>query len=329
MPRLITPESCRQKSQNRTMIAAEVKHILECLKAALGEVEAAFQRTFDLPTKILLPVNLEKLEVLSKVNEAQNVGRCLVVSFRFPERNVALLIPDHGQIPAWADDPDPTGRSKLATLAQELGILLFPPEWPLQDSTALVVPSGATILGDFMSGETAAVSLPLKMGDRDTSLLILTGRQRANVEGNRTPQNNDKDVPPAEKSPQNFSVGAIERAPRPATGRESDRASLVPLLTRSLLKIKVPVEVILAKTRRPLIEILRMGPGTIIQFDKLCDEPLDLAVNGFVIARGEAVKVGDKFGLRILEMVPPPERCVVLSGRVSQRTGSPAKLSSK
>jgi flagellar motor switch protein FliN/FliY len=61
----------------------------------------------------------------------------------------------------------------------------------------------------------------------------------------------------------------------------------------------VPVTVTLASQRKPIQEIVELGPGSIVKFDKTCDEPLELAVGERVIATGEVVKVGDKFGVRI------------------------------
>jgi flagellar motor switch protein FliN/FliY len=73
----------------------------------------------------------------------------------------------------------------------------------------------------------------------------------------------------------------------------------LPLHARGLLKINVPVTVTLAAQRKPIQEILELGPGSIVKFDKTCDEPLELMVGERVIATGEVVKVGDKFGLRV------------------------------
>jgi flagellar motor switch protein FliN/FliY len=73
----------------------------------------------------------------------------------------------------------------------------------------------------------------------------------------------------------------------------------LPTYARGLLQIMVPVTVTLAAQRKPIQEILELGPGSIVKFDKTCDQPLELAVGDRVIATGEVVKVGDKFGLRI------------------------------
>jgi flagellar motor switch/type III secretory pathway protein FliN len=70
----------------------------------------------------------------------------------------------------------------------------------------------------------------------------------------------------------------------------------------------VPVVVTLAEKRQKLSRIIELGPGAIIQFDKSCEEMLELEVGTRHVALGEAVKVGDKFGLRITAMALPDER---------------------
>ena len=82
----------------------------------------------------------------------------------------------------------------------------------------------------------------------------------------------------------------------------------LPSYSRSLLRIEVPVVVTLATTRLPVSRILDMGPGTIVHFEKSYDSPLTLSVGHCDVAVGDAVKVGDKFGLRISSMVMPEEK---------------------
>jgi flagellar motor switch/type III secretory pathway protein FliN len=82
----------------------------------------------------------------------------------------------------------------------------------------------------------------------------------------------------------------------------------LPTYSRSLLKIRVPLSVTLAEKKQPLGQILEIGPGSILQFEKSCEDMLDLNVSNLAIARGEAVKVGDKFGLRVTSLILPSER---------------------
>lgn len=82
----------------------------------------------------------------------------------------------------------------------------------------------------------------------------------------------------------------------------------LPHYSRSLLRIRVPVIVTLADQRQPVSRIIELKPGSMIQFNKMCDEMLSLQVGNQTIAEGEAVKVGDKFGLRVMSMCMPAEK---------------------
>ena len=88
----------------------------------------------------------------------------------------------------------------------------------------------------------------------------------------------------------------------------------LPGYCRSLLKISVPIMVTLASKKQPISSIVEIVPGSIIQFNKSCEEMLELEVSGRRVALGECVKVGDKFGLRITSVILPDERFVSVSG---------------
>ncbi|MBN2579713.1 MAG: FliM/FliN family flagellar motor switch protein [Pirellulales bacterium] len=93
-----------------------------------------------------------------------------------------------------------------------------------------------------------------------------------------------------------------------------------PGYTKSLLRIRVPVVVTLAEKKQQLDRILELGPGMIVHFNKSCDEMLELAVNNHRIAEGEVVKVGDKFGLRITNIVLPGEHFTAVGKAGNQIT---------
>ena len=65
---------------------------------------------------------------------------------------------------------------------------------------------------------------------------------------------------------------------------------------------KVPVEVVLGSTKESLRDILDYKPGKIIELDKLAGEPCEIRANGAVVGTGEVVVVGEKFGVRIVEL---------------------------
>ncbi|MEZ4598790.1 MAG: flagellar motor switch protein FliN [Syntrophotaleaceae bacterium] len=75
-----------------------------------------------------------------------------------------------------------------------------------------------------------------------------------------------------------------------------------------LLDVPLQVSVEIGRSRILIKDLLQMQEGSIIELDKLAGEPLDLYVNSRLIARGEAVLVKDKYGLRLTDVVSPSER---------------------
>lgn len=73
--------------------------------------------------------------------------------------------------------------------------------------------------------------------------------------------------------------------------------------SRAVLSIETAVSVTLARKNVALDRIINLVPGSMLTFDAHCDEPLTLEAGGHPIARGETVKIGDKFGLRIREII--------------------------
>ncbi len=75
-----------------------------------------------------------------------------------------------------------------------------------------------------------------------------------------------------------------------------------------LLDVPLQVSVEVGRTRMLIKDFLKMKEGGVIELDKMADEPLDLYVNSRLIARGEAVVVNEKFGLRLIDVVSTKER---------------------
>lgn len=68
-------------------------------------------------------------------------------------------------------------------------------------------------------------------------------------------------------------------------------------------EIDVRLTVELGRRNMPLRDILALGENSVVELDRLTDEPLDIMVNGRLIARGEVVAQGNRFAIRILELV--------------------------
>lgn len=75
-----------------------------------------------------------------------------------------------------------------------------------------------------------------------------------------------------------------------------------------LYDVPLQVSVEVGRARILLKDLLQMGEGYVVELDKLAGEPLDLYVNSRLIARGEAVKVGDKFGIKLTEVISQSDR---------------------
>lgn len=75
-----------------------------------------------------------------------------------------------------------------------------------------------------------------------------------------------------------------------------------------LLDVPMHITVELGRTTRMIREVLNLGTGSIIELDKLAGEPVDLLVNGKLIAKGEVVVIDESFGVRVTEIVSPIER---------------------
>jgi flagellar motor switch protein FliN/FliY len=88
--------------------------------------------------------------------------------------------------------------------------------------------------------------------------------------------------------------------------KSSERVSVDNL--RVLENIDVTLTVEVGQTEIKIRDLLRLNEGSVIELDRLAGDPLDILVNGTIIARGEVVMVGERFGIRFSEIVSPEKR---------------------
>jgi flagellar motor switch protein FliN len=77
---------------------------------------------------------------------------------------------------------------------------------------------------------------------------------------------------------------------------------------RVLENIEVQLSVEVGNTEIKIRDLLRLNEGSVIELDRLAGDPLDILVNGTMIAKGEIVMVGERFGVRFTEIVDPEKR---------------------
>lgn len=75
-----------------------------------------------------------------------------------------------------------------------------------------------------------------------------------------------------------------------------------------ILDIPLDVSAELGRTRLLINELLQLGQGSVVELNKLAGEPLEVYVNGKMVARGEAVVINEKFGIRLTDIISPMER---------------------
>ena len=89
---------------------------------------------------------------------------------------------------------------------------------------------------------------------------------------------------------------------------ESNDATLDKKNLDFILDIPLQVTVDLGRTKLLVKDILQLSQGAVVELTKLAGEPLDIFVNSKLVARGEAVVVNEKFGVRLVDIVSPNER---------------------
>lgn len=82
-----------------------------------------------------------------------------------------------------------------------------------------------------------------------------------------------------------------------------------------IMDIPVQLSVELGRTRLTIKNILQLGQGSVVELDGLAGEPMDIFVNGYLIAQGEVVVVDEKYGIRVTDIITPADRIHRLNSR--------------
>lgn len=109
------------------------------------------------------------------------------------------------------------------------------------------------------------------------------------------------------ESGQNMSQSSSESAPFPDLEQGQTKKTISRDLD-FLLDIPLEVSVELGHTTMLINDLLQLGQGSVIELSKLAGEPLEILVNNRLLARGEAVVINEKFGVRITDIISPLER---------------------
>lgn len=287
--------------------------VLAACQASKNEASEALSRALGNP----ITLEVGEAGAYSAAVASEEAGLAIVLKVDL-EAAILLIPASSGLLPAWYAEPDTTGTSKLATLGQELGMLLLPEEFtPLDYKAGKIENIRAGLKKAGCTESAACVSLPLsgEQGSGEALLVWPAPQGDAIFKSTAAPQQ------PTD-TPKNDPKLTVEEKPSPAAApamspprtRQADYGSL-PHYAKSLLKIAVKVNVTLASKKMRVREITELGIGSIIQFDKSCEDSIDLEVGEHRIAQGEAVKIGDKFGMRVTNVLLPEERFISIKGK--------------
>ncbi|GAA0221820.1 flagellar motor switch protein FliN [Castellaniella daejeonensis] len=98
---------------------------------------------------------------------------------------------------------------------------------------------------------------------------------------------------------------------QPLSGQAADGDSDIDMI----MDIPVQLSVELGRTRLTIKNILQLGQGSVVELDGLAGEPMDIYVNGYLIAQGEVVVVDEKYGIRVTDIITPSDRIARLNNR--------------
>lgn len=284
------------------LTAANIEQVIQACQAnlpSIGEsLNQCFGTAYQLSLGDSLPVSgLDDFPVLS--------GSGLVIAFEVGSAAVLCVISSELPLPAWTSRPDQSQTSKLETLAQEWSFHCLPDDLPGDN----FVFRNAASLREYIaaaSPDEAAECLPLLAASPNKSpaarIWLIWPVARIPAESEMAgPQR--RSSPGAATAGDAFADGNPSQSPSPYT---------------RLRNLPVPVIVKLAEKKIELGQLLAIGPGAIITFEKSCEDLLELYVNNHLYCRGEAVKIGEKFGLKICETGSVHSRASALAAMESR-----------
>lgn len=260
----------------------------------------SLNQCFDLSCKLSLGTSQPWKELVSTIPASGVV--CL---FEIGEVAAAMIVPDTLLLPAWVRTPNDSQKSRLETLAMEWGLNLFPEDlWTAERTTCFAVADLAAFLTSCSPAEDA-VSISIPALDADLSPLgdlllvwpLLQPQWQAPEAQEFATPLQEAAIPVSAPSP----LSATISPPAPPAPAKADRLA-------RLKKLPVTVSVRLSEKRMSVSQLLAITPGALLTFSKSCDDLLDMYVNNAFYGRGEAVKIGESFGLKVNEIGLKPER---------------------
>ena len=180
----------------------------------------------------------------------------------------------------------------------------------------MVVVAFKIIVGDLVDSEVMQI-IPLGVAKSLVEMLLnpdLMENAIPQLTNTKTLLENTNIIPVLDVENDHVEVNSEVESRFPLTGKspDLDPGQALELGTprniELILDIPLQVTVVLGRTRKEIRDVLSLTPGAIVELDKLADEPVEILINGTLIAHGEVVVINESFGVRINNIVSPVER---------------------
>ncbi len=326
---------------------AHNESLVQACKENAAEIAAAFNRCFEREWS-LEPGESKPLDVEQLPNALDGPG--LIVTIQVGTQGLLALLPASLPLPGWYDKPGQTEASRLQTLAMECSTIVLPDDLEAESFATI---STANLRSALTEAEPSASSMLFELGIDAPSQEDSESTEGQSTESDGTAEAESTPTESAEADAEGGDETVTEESSETADPSSSSRAYLIwpvanlpsaddqpdapvtaetappaetaaaeptaqtpqaiPANLQRLKSLPISVTVRLAEKKIEMGQLLALTPGGMIMFTKSCEELLDLYVNNPLYCRGEAVKIGEKFGLKVNEVgvVPVREKSII------------------
>ena len=234
----------------------------------------------------------------------------LLVAFQLDRQGLLCFVPESLPLPEWYTQPSESQQSRLQTLAMEWSLNVLPLDLEASQFRSLAVDNLKAGAIEANPAESAGM-LELLVFDEPAGDGEDKAAESSDVTDSTTeaqpiariyllgPVMNPPFETAAETEAEQYAVAAGSQPAAVQLPAPAPTALAADTRTELLSRLPVTVAVRLAEKKIELGTLLSLTPGALIAFDKSCEDLLDLFVNDRLYCRGEAVKIGEKFGLKI------------------------------
>jgi flagellar motor switch protein FliN len=325
--------ACERGSADLTMAQlteAQIQQTIDQCREHMGELAEAFR------TALGCEIRLTAGEP-SSVGEAGGLADFqvpgLAVGLAVGSEGLIVLIPQTLPLPAWYRHPDISQNDQLQTLAHELSTLLLPADLE-SERFAAIATENLIEVAQSAKATPSAKMIELSVFHTDgtheaavAKLLVIVPVAEPPVTVTQPGESLGAGALESAEESAQFDEGLADDAEQFADFDETDDGSAqaaaasadAALRALRVLNVPVTVSVRLAERKMSLGTVVALVPGSLVTFNKSCEALLDLYVNNHRFCQGEAIKIGESFGLKVSKVgVNEERRERVVEGRSSR-----------